>query len=139
MGKQSIVTHVGVVHPWLCDAMGHLNVRHYAAMFDDASFQILGRIANATSAESGLGWAAVRMEIDFKHEVPADKLVTIRSSVETIGTSSLTCKHEMRGTLDDILHAMVRTVTVRFDLSARSKRALDPDERMRAESLYVVD
>ena len=27
---------LAVVHPWLCDAMGHLTTRHYLGMFDDA-------------------------------------------------------------------------------------------------------
>ena len=31
----------GIVHPWLCDVMGHMNVRHYMGMFDDASLQLL--------------------------------------------------------------------------------------------------
>ena len=79
------------------------------------------------------------MEIEYKHETPAGKLVTVRSSVETVGTSSLTCCHEMRGTLDDVLHAKVRTIVVRFDVSARSKRALDLAERMPAKSLSIED
>ena len=61
--------------------MGHLNVRHYVAMFDDASFQLLGRIAGR-EMDAKLGWADVRMEIAYKHETPLGKLVTIRSRVE---------------------------------------------------------
>lgn len=30
-----LATFVGVAHPWMCDAMGHVNVRHYAAMLYD--------------------------------------------------------------------------------------------------------
>jgi len=33
--------HNDIVHPWLCDVMGHMNVRHYIGMFDDASYQLL--------------------------------------------------------------------------------------------------
>jgi acyl-CoA thioester hydrolase len=130
-----IVTYAGVVHPWMCDAMGHLNVRHYVAMFDDSSFQLLGRIAGRDDPEIGLGWADVRMEIDYKHETPAGALITIRSHVEAVGTSSLTYRHEMHGTLDGILHAQMRSVTVRFDLRRRGKVALDPATRQRATAL----
>lgn len=128
------ITFAGVVHPWMCDAMGHLNVRHYVGMFDDASFQLLGRVAGPESHPS-YGWADVRMEVEYKHETPVGKLVTIRSHVESVGSSSLTYVHEMSGTLDDRLHARMRTVTVRFDLSARAKRPLDDGERERALAL----
>ena len=42
--------HKSIVHPWLCDVMGHMNVRHYMSMFDDASYQLL---AEATSWHPG--------------------------------------------------------------------------------------
>lgn len=138
MRQGAIETFVGVVHPWMCDTMGHMNVRNYVAMFDDASFQLLGRIAG-TGAPSTLGWADVRMEIDYLDETPAGALITIRSAVAKVGNSSLTYVHEMRGTLDDVLHARMRTVTVRFDLVARSKRSLDAAEASRATQLLSVE
>lgn len=138
MTALGIETYVGVVHPWMCDAMGHLNVRHYVAMFDDASFQLLGRIADPHLTPT-LGWADVRMEIDYAHETPVGTLVTVRTVVEKIGKSSLTYLHEMRGTLDGVLHARVLTVTVRFDLKARSKIDLDVDARHAATKLLRVD
>ncbi len=56
MTFQDLTTYVGVAHPWMCDTMGHMNVRHYAAMFDDASFQLLGHIAGTeTESDSGRG------------------------------------------------------------------------------------
>ena len=30
----------GVVHPWHHDQFGHMNVRHYAPFFDDATFHL---------------------------------------------------------------------------------------------------
>ncbi|ESX77930.1 acyl-CoA thioesterase [Mesorhizobium sp. M0309] len=138
MTAPGIETYVGVVHPWMCDAMGHLNVRHYVAMFDDASFQLLGRIA-APNLTPTLGWADVRMEIDYAHETAVGTLVTIRSVVEKVGKSSLTYLHEMRGTLDDVLYARVLTVTVRFDLSLRSKIDLEADARHAATSLLRAE
>ena len=135
MSEQGVVTYAGVVHPWMCDTMGHLNVRHYVAMFDDASFQLLGRVTGKEDPEAGLGWADVRMEIDYKHETPVGTLVTIRSRVEKVGASSLTYAHEMAGTLDGVVHAQMRTVTVRFDLRRRGKVELDPKTRERALAL----
>lgn len=134
MSIQALTTYVGVAHPWMCDTMGHMNVRHYAAMFDDASFQLLGHIAGVET-ESGRGWADVRSEVEYKHETKAGALITIRSRVIKLGRSSVTFEQIMSGTLDGIVHAVSRTTTVRFDLEARAAIALEPDARARAEAL----
>jgi acyl-CoA thioester hydrolase len=125
------VTHTAVAHAWMCDMMGHLNMRHYMAMFDDAGFQLLGTVANS----SDTGWADVRAEVDFVTEVRPGTLLTIRSSVERVGETSLTCRHVMSGTLSGSVHARCRTVSVHFDRGARAKLALTPAMRSRAETL----
>lgn len=133
---RGMVSYVGVAHPWMCDTMGHLNVRHYAAMFDDAGFQLLGRVADPAEDTAGAkGWADVRCEIDYRQETLSGTLLTIRSHVEKLGTSSLTYVHVMQGTLDGLAHAQARIVSVRFDLAARQKLALEPAIRERAEAL----
>lgn len=134
-----LVTFMGVAHPWMCDAMGHLNIRHYAAMFDDASFQLLSRIAAPTApgTEVNLGWADVRMEIDFKHETPAGTPLTIVSAVEKIGNSSVTYLHTMSNSLTGQVHAQARIVTLRFDLQKRAKMSLDAQARARAQLLMM--
>ena len=136
MSFQDLTTYVGVAHPWMCDTMGHMNVRHYAAMFDDASFQLLGHIAGAeTESDPGRGWADVRSEVEYKHETKAGALITVRSRVIKLGRSSVTFEQIMSGTLDGVVHAVNRTTTVRFDLQARAAVALEADARERAEAL----
>ncbi|WP_137389197.1 acyl-CoA thioesterase [Rhodoligotrophos defluvii] len=120
----------------MCDVMGHVNVRHYAAMFDDASFQLLGYLAGTgQETETGRGWADARFVMEYKRELSAGTLVTIRTQVTRIGRSSLTYRHEMSGTLDGALRAEAEVVTVRFDLSARAPTALEPEIRERAGAL----
>jgi acyl-CoA thioester hydrolase len=138
MSGQSLVTYVGVAHPWMCDVMGHMNVRHYAAMFDDASFQLLGHIAGTEGlADTSRGWADVRSEVEYKHETKAGALLTIRSRVVKAGRSSVTFEQVMAGSLDGVVHAVNRTVSVRFDLVERVAVALDADMRTRAEALQA--
>ncbi len=132
MNSAGLVTFVGVAHPWMCDAMGHVNVRHYTAMFDDASFQLLGRLA---VPDDRLGWADARCEIDYHHEIAAGSVLTIHSYVERLGNSSLTCTHVLTGSVDGTLHAKARIVTVRFDLTTRSKTDLGVSVRTNAEAL----
>lgn len=130
----AIVTFAGVAHPWLCDAMGHMNVRHYAAMFDDANFQLLGHIAG--SDQGPLGWADIRIETEFLQETSAGTLLTIHSHVAKIGRSSLASVHLMTGTLDHVLRARVTATTVRFDTGLRKSTPLDDAARQRAEALF---
>lgn len=133
-GKDGLVTYVGVAHPWMCDTMGHMNVRHYMAMFDDASFQLLGRLAGGGEGASH-GWADVRHEIEYKRETPAGALVTIRSGIVRVGRTSLTYRHTMSGSLDGEIHAHATVTSVRFDLEARKPSELEPDTRLRAQAL----
>ena len=54
------ITYRGVVYPSQCDFMGHLNVQHYIAAFDQAILHLtseLGLLADRTSL--GLGRRAL--------------------------------------------------------------------------------
>jgi acyl-CoA thioester hydrolase len=62
-------------------------------------------------------------------------LLTIRSHVEKVGTSSLTYVYVMSGSLDGVVHAQARVVSVRFDLAARRKIELETPLRKAAEAL----
>jgi len=131
-----LVTFIGVAHPWMCDVMGHMNVRHYAGMFDDASFQLLGHIAGKIPDE-GFGWADVRSTTEYKREVPAGDLLTIRSHVVKVGRSSIMFRQKMVGSLDGELCALNETTTVYFDKIERRSIALEPEMRVRAEQLLA--
>ena len=130
-----MITFVGIAHPRMCDAMHHMNNRHYAAMFDDASFQLLAAIAGANESEA-LGWADVRMEIDFKQEVTAGSPITIRSHIERIGRSSLSYFHVMTHSQSRTILARAKTVSVRFTLQTRTKVELSAELRSRAAALF---
>lgn len=133
-----LTTFVGVVHPWMCDVMGHMNVRFYASIFDDANFQLVGHIAGLEGAEDKTrGWVDVRSETEYKHEVKAGALVMVRSHVVKIGRSSITLEQVMSGSLDGAVHAINRAVTVRFDLVARTSVELEAAARGRAEALLL--
>src|SRR5690606_27121552 len=111
MESNGFVTYAGVVHPWMCDVMGHLNTRNYVGMFDDASFQLLGRIGGPDFDRSVQGWADLQLEVHYLHETRAGELVTIQSHVEKVGGSSLVYRHVMTGTLTGTVHATARIVS----------------------------
>ncbi len=130
---QGLVSFIGVAHPWMCDSNGHVNARHYLAMFDDASFRVLDEVARPQSA--GMGWADARCEIDYLSEVRAGTVLEIVSNVERVGRTSLVLLHTLRAPGGSEALARARIVTVRFDLSERRPVALAPEEREHAQRL----
>ncbi len=116
-----------VIHPWNCDAQGHLNTRHYVGIFDDANYVLLTRIAEqARDAAPHLGWADVRNEIDFMAEVKAGSVVDVFVAIRRIGTKSLTIATELRRVNADQACARMLATITRFDLIARRAIALPP-------------
>jgi acyl-CoA thioester hydrolase len=109
-----------VIHPWNCDAMGHLNTRFYVGIFDDANYAVLSKLAaDARESQDTLGWADVRNEVDFLAEMKAGSVVDVFVAIRRIGTKSLTLVGEMRkGDCDPPVARMV-AVIARFDLSER--------------------
>ena len=77
-----------IVMPAQCDVYGHMNVRHYAACFDDAGWHF-PRMADLSLEEirsRGLGTVVATLTIDFHHEIRAGQLVLIKGVVTRVGT-----------------------------------------------------
>jgi acyl-CoA thioester hydrolase len=137
-GVQMIKTQLAIAHPWLCDSMGHLNSRYYAAMFDDAMFHYLAFIGwNPTSIKNEKkGWADVKGEIEYKKEVLEGNLLEIHSGTSYLGNKSLTVYSEMRNTLSNDTHAICRTTLAYFDLEER--RALPIPDLYRSKASQLL-
>jgi len=133
---EGIETWRGMAHPWNCDSMGHMNTRFYAAIYDDASFHFLARLApSRAQKESGLGWADVRQLIEYKQEVASGALLLVRTQLKRLGRTSVEYRHELRDAETDLLHSTSEQVTVRFDLRARKAAPLDDEIRRRGAAL----
>ena len=118
-----------VVHPWLCDSMGHLTTRHYMALFDDASYHLLSETSgwqpNDTSGPwRGKGWADVSQQLQYLSELHAGSLIEIYGKVLAIGNSSITFALEMREKLSGEIAATFESKTVYFDLVERKASPL---------------
>lgn len=136
-----VETYRGVAHPWLCDAMGHLNTRHYVGMFDDATIHFMGRLGvrGGDAPAGGGGWADARNLVEYEREVPPGALVVVSSGLTRIGTKSLSIHHEMRDPTGQTLHATMETVIVHFDLYARRALPLPGTVRERAAGYLLGD
>ncbi len=126
-----------IVMPAQCDAYGHLNVRYYAAFFDDAGWHI-PRMAGLSLDEiraGGLGTVAATITIDFLQELRVGQLLVIKGAVTRVGTKSFS--HEMRMyEADSLTHcATQKTVEVCFDTKARKSVALPGDVQEKLQKI----
>jgi acyl-CoA thioester hydrolase len=129
-----------IVMPAQCDVYGHMNVRHYAACFDDAGWHF-PRMADLSLEEirsRGLGTVVATLTIDFHHEIRAGQLVLIKGAVTRVGTKSFS--HEMRlYEADAMTHcATQKTVEVCFDTKARKGVPLPEDVRTKLQRICAA-
>ena len=131
------ITYRGTVYPWHCDHMGHMNVMWYVGKFDEATWQLLSLVGLSRSRlekENG-GMAAVEQHIEYKRELRAGDLVTIRSRVLEVKEKVIRFQHEMTNDETQELAAVTTLVGVHMDLTARKARPLPPDVRERASNM----
>lgn len=125
-----------VIMPALCDHYGHLNVRHYSALFNDAAWQMmtLGGISMADLRARGLGTVVATLTIDFHHEVTVGQLVLIRGALTKVGTKSLA--HELRlYETETMTHcATQKSVEVCFDMERRAAVPFPDDLRAKLQT-----
>jgi acyl-CoA thioester hydrolase len=125
-----------MVMPAHCDTYGHMNVRHYAALFDDAGWHILSRLGVSLTdlRGRGLGSVVATLTIDFHHEVTAGQLVVITGLVTRVGAKSMTSEMRLYEA-DAMTHcATQRTTEVCFDTKARTSAAWPDDIKGRLDA-----
>jgi acyl-CoA thioester hydrolase len=135
------VTYRGTVYPWQCDHMGHMNVMWYVGKFDEASWQLLSALGLSATRlrRENAGMAAVEQNIEYKREVHAGDITTVRSTVLEVTDKSLRLIHEMRNDSTGEVVAVTATTGVYFDATLRKARPLPSDVRMVAELMISSD
>lgn len=127
-----IEVHSAVVHPWHHDQFGHMNVRHYAPMFDDAAFHAWSRFGLPLSgllAEHGVHTVAGRTTTNYIRELVAGDLVRIYAAITRIGTKSADLKLWMRHAETGETHATFEIVEVFFDPKTRGSAPIPESVR----------
>jgi acyl-CoA thioester hydrolase len=133
---ESIVTYRGTVYPWHCDHMGHMNVMWYVGKFDEATWQLLASVGLTSTRlrEEGIGMAAVEQHLEYKRELLAGDLLTVRSSIQEVREKSLVMVHEMSNQETQELAARTVLTGVCIDMTTRKARPLPDDIRERVVS-----
>lgn len=134
-----IETGRGVVYPWHCDHLGHMNVQHYVGFFDIGAFHLMSQLGFTSHNMHELGATLVDAQhtIKFINEQPVGSLIKIESAIVRIGNKSLTCIHRMLNTETEVLAATTEIVAVYFDLKQRSSLPVPDDLRRRAEAFLL--
>lgn len=133
-----IETYRNTIYPWQCDNMGHMNTQFYCAIFDSASFHMLGRLASFSEIQArNCGWADVKLTMEYKHETRAGALVHVKSHLTRVGSKAIEYHHELYNTETGALHATADVVTVLFDMGARKALPVSDEMRARAKELGI--
>lgn len=124
-----ILTYRGVVYPWHCDQMGHMNVMWYVGKFDEATWQVFHHIGLTPTflRDQGRGMAAVRQEISYRRELIAGDVITIRSTVLEMRERVMRFYHEMWNDERDQIAATTILTGVYLDTNSRQATTF-PDE-----------
>jgi len=126
---EPMITYRGVVYPWHCDHMGHMNVMWYVGKVDEATWQLLAALGATPSRlrKEGFGLVAVEQHIQYKRELRSGDLLTIRSSLLEGKEKSVRFSHEMTNDETGDVAAIMVVVGVCIDSIARKARPLPPD------------
>ena len=113
--------HTGVVHPWLCDQFGHLNVRNYSNLFNEAQFFAYARAGFPQSValkHGGHGVAAI-CRTNFLKELPMGSLINIDGGIVASSNKTFTFFCRMYNVETGELHATSESQEVFFDPTSR--------------------
>lgn len=118
-------TYLGVVYPWHCDHMGHMNVASYASKFDEATWHLFLRLGLTSTflREHQRGMVAAEQRTFFKRELCAGDLVVVASAPLEIRPKGLRFVHEMRNAETEELCAVMLSAGVHIDLATRRPSA----------------
>jgi acyl-CoA thioester hydrolase len=130
------ITYRGTVYPAQCDHMGHMNVMWYVGKFDEASWHLLASVGLSPSRmrTEAFDMVAVEQDTQYKRELRAGDVLTVRSSVLEVREKSVRLRHEMMNEDTGELAAITEVVGVCMDLTTRRSRPIPLDIHERVAS-----
>jgi acyl-CoA thioester hydrolase len=135
-----VETYQGVVYPWQCDHIGHMNVMWYVGKFDEATWSLFSRLGLTPSylRTQKRGMAAVEQRIAYQRELRAGDTVVVRSGVLEVREKVIRFLHEMRNAETEEVAATTLLTGVHMNTETRSATPLPPDV-VEAARARIVD
>ncbi len=130
---QAFDVYRGVVFPWMCDHIGHMNVRWYSHHFDDAGFHLwsMAGLSQREMRDRGVQVVVAQTNIKFIRELRAGDLLLIKAGITRVGQKSIVHIAKMYNADTRVLCAVEETVEVFFDPEARKSAPMPEDFRAR--------
>jgi len=127
--SELVLTHRGVIYPWHCDHMGHMNVMWYTGKFDESTWQFFNTIGlkPAFLKEANRGMVAARQNTSYRRELIAGDLIAIWSGVLEARERMLRFYHEMRNEATGEAAATTVLTGVFIDLETRKPCSFPPE------------
>jgi acyl-CoA thioester hydrolase len=134
-----VETFRGVVYPWHCDHLGHMNVQHYVGMFDQALGHLLLRLGLRLKrdGEPKRAFVDVKHIVEYKRELRVGSMVWIESAPLEVGNKSLRCMNRMFNAETGEISATSEMIAVHFDLQARKAVPIPDEMRTRIQESIV--
>jgi acyl-CoA thioester hydrolase len=129
-------TYRGVVYPWQCDHMGHMNVMWYVGKFDEATWVFFDRIGLTRDFLSAhaRGMAAVDQRIAYRRELRAGDVIAVDTTLLEVRDRVLRFAHRMKLAASGDVAALTMLTAVHLDTERRKATTLPADVRARAEA-----
>jgi acyl-CoA thioester hydrolase len=123
------LTYRGVVYPWQCDHMGHMNVMWYTSKFDEATWNLFAFIGITPTyiREQKHGMAAVQQNTAYKKELAAGDLVVVRSRILEVREKVIRFQHELINDEKNEVAATSELTGVHLDLVTRKACPFPPE------------
>jgi acyl-CoA thioester hydrolase len=137
--EELVLTYKGIVYPWQCDHMGHMNVMWYVGKFDEATWNLAG-MWGATSSylkRENRGMVAGEQRIIYKRELLAGDMTSVRSGVIEAGEKKIKFFHEMLNEETKEVAAITFLTGIHIDATLRRACALPVEIRKRAEEMIT--
>ncbi|WP_417519955.1 acyl-CoA thioesterase [Minwuia sp.] len=133
-------TFRGVIYPWHCDHMGHMNVMYYVNFFDQGAGHLLSACGFKWSemGDQQIGFADVKHVIEYRAEQKVGSLITVESGILKRGRTSLVAAHRMLNVETGALAATMEVTTIQFDLAERKSMPL-PEETWPLIDALIVE
>lgn len=130
------ITYRGIVYPWQCDHMGHMNVMWYTGKFDEATWNLFASIGITPTyiRESNNGVAGVQQNIAYKKELAAGDLIFIRSTILEVRPKVVRFHHEMINDEKNEVAATSELTAVHLSLVTRKTCPFPTETLKRAQA-----
>lgn len=134
-------TYRGVVQPWHCDQMGHMNVMHYVGKFDEASWNFFSEVGLTMErmTRDHIGVAAVEQNLSYKRELFPGDTIEVRSHVIEVRDKALRFAHEMLHLESGEVAATSSYTVVHMSHETRKAAPLPDDVREKLEAALKED